>query len=78
LISDYSALLVENLRLPEEPPFPVLPPRDVKAVIEHGKKHSWDTRANRGWPQHTDIFKDVHVAYARWVGRGASLDPPYD
>jgi len=74
LIREYSARLVENLRELDKPPFPILRPRDVAAVIAHGKKYPWDMRRDRGWPYHINAFKFLHITYARWIGRGLTRE----
>jgi tetratricopeptide (TPR) repeat protein len=67
LLRNYSDHLVANLSHPEDPPFPILPPREVEAAIAHGKKHPWNKREKDGWPLHADIFKYIFITYARWI-----------
>jgi tetratricopeptide (TPR) repeat protein len=74
LMSETAALLTENLREAEEKPFKLPTKRDVAAIIAHGKKFSWDTRTERGWPYHANAFKYLHVTYACWIGRGLTRD----
>ncbi len=74
IIRKTAALLTENLREAEEKPFKLPSKREVAAIIAHGKKFSWDTRTERGWPYHANAFKYLHVTYARWIGRGLTRD----
>jgi tetratricopeptide (TPR) repeat protein len=73
-ISEQAALLKERLSQPEDPPFPILDDRTVKAIITHGKKNPWDDRKERGWSYHTNAFVYVLITYRKWVNRGLTRE----
>src|SRR5258708_1941363 len=74
IIRKTAALLTHDLREAEEKPFKLPSKLEGAAVIAHGKKFSWDTRTERGWPYTANAFKYLHVTYARWIGRGLTRD----
>ncbi|GLR86530.1 hypothetical protein GCM10007857_32410 [Bradyrhizobium iriomotense] len=74
IIRDEATLLTERLSQPKDQPFPILSEKDVKAIIAHGKRNSWDERAERDWSYHTNAFKYVHIIYNRWLNRGLTRE----
>jgi hypothetical protein len=49
------------------PPFPRLPPKKVAAIIQQGKKRSWNERREFGYEWRTNVFEFVKKEYTTWI-----------